>query len=157
MTETTIGDLYAVLGVARDASAREIRREYRRLARQHHPDLNHDPDGAGRFANIAHAYAVLHDPGRRAAYDRSAGRPPAPVDVVTSTRDPMFPPSPVVRRGVLELSRAEAAHVARRPLTLRDLHGHAIVLPAGTLDGDQITVSEGPFSALLTVRLAAQA
>ena len=48
-------DYYAVLGVARNASAAEIRRAYRRVARRHHPDLNRDPGGAERVAAAARA------------------------------------------------------------------------------------------------------
>lgn len=157
MGETILGDLYAVLGVARDASAGDIRGAYRRLARRHHPDLTQDPGAAARFANITRAYEVLHDPERRARYDRSAGGPSSPVDVVTTTPDPTVPARPAVRRGVLELSRGESSRVAHHPLTLRDAEGRTIVLPAGTLDGDLITVCDGSFNAVLTVRTTTRA
>jgi DnaJ-class molecular chaperone len=55
---------YRVLGVSRDASTLEIRRAYRRLARQHHPDRDSEPDGSERFRRLAEAYAVLNDPAR---------------------------------------------------------------------------------------------
>jgi molecular chaperone DnaJ len=64
-------DYYDVLGVSRDASADEIRRTYRQLARQHHPDVNHgDPEADARFKSINEAYEVLKDPDKRSAYDR---------------------------------------------------------------------------------------
>jgi len=63
-------DYYDVLGVRRDASAEEIRRAYRRLARQYHPDVNKDPEAEERFKEINEAYEVLSDEQRRAAYDR---------------------------------------------------------------------------------------
>ncbi len=63
-------DLYEVLGVARDASADEIKRAYRALARQHHPDANPDPAAEARFKEISQAYEILSDPDRRANYDR---------------------------------------------------------------------------------------
>ena len=63
-------DYYEVLGVSRNASAEEIRRAYRRLARQYHPDVNKDPEAEERFKEINEAYEVLSDEQRRAAYDR---------------------------------------------------------------------------------------
>jgi len=64
-------DYYAILGVEPDASPEEIRRAYRRLARQYHPDVNNgDPEAEERFKAISQAYQVLSDPQRRAAYDR---------------------------------------------------------------------------------------
>ena len=55
-------DYYQVLGISRNASTPELRRAYRRLARQHHPDRNPEPDGPERFRALAEAYAVLNDP-----------------------------------------------------------------------------------------------
>jgi molecular chaperone DnaJ len=64
-------DYYEVLGVERGASGDDIRRAYRNLARQHHPDVNHgDPAADGRFKDINEAYEVLKDNDKRAAYDR---------------------------------------------------------------------------------------
>ncbi len=64
------GDLYAVLGVPRGASSDDIKKAYRRLARQYHPDANAgDSAAADRFKEIAHAYEVLSDPEKRRRYD----------------------------------------------------------------------------------------
>lgn len=64
-------DYYAILGVEPAASQEEIRRAYRRLARQYHPDVNNgDPEAEERFKAISQAYQVLSDPQKRAAYDR---------------------------------------------------------------------------------------
>jgi molecular chaperone DnaJ len=63
-------DLYAVLGVSRDADPDTIKKAYRKLARQLHPDVNPDPDAAARFQEVGRAYEVLGDPQKRAAYDR---------------------------------------------------------------------------------------
>jgi molecular chaperone DnaJ len=63
-----VADHYTVLGVARDAGPDEIKRAYRRLARQHHPDVNADADDE-RFKEVTAAYEVLSDPERRRRYD----------------------------------------------------------------------------------------
>jgi molecular chaperone DnaJ len=64
-------DLYAILGVSRDATDDEIKTAYRRKAREHHPDANAGDAGAeARFKEISLAYEVLRDPERRARYDR---------------------------------------------------------------------------------------
>ncbi|MFM7509335.1 MAG: DnaJ C-terminal domain-containing protein [Actinomycetota bacterium] len=66
-----MGDLYEVLGIRRDASADDIKRAYRRLAREFHPDANPgDQHAAARFREVAGAYEVLADPRRRDRYDR---------------------------------------------------------------------------------------
>lgn len=64
-------DYYQVLGVSRDASEEEIRRAYRQLARQYHPDLNPDPQAAEKMKEINEAYEVLSDPEKRARYDQT--------------------------------------------------------------------------------------
>jgi molecular chaperone DnaJ len=63
-------DLYDLLGVSRDADADAIKKAYRRLARQYHPDVNPDPSAQEKFKEVSRAYEVLSDPQKRAAYDR---------------------------------------------------------------------------------------
>jgi curved DNA-binding protein len=63
-------DYYKTLGVARDATADEVKRAYRRLARKYHPDVSKEPDAGKRMAEINEANTVLSDPEKRAAYDR---------------------------------------------------------------------------------------
>jgi molecular chaperone DnaJ len=65
-------DYYATLGVARDASPDEIKRAYRRLARELHPDVNPDPTTQERFKEVTAAYEVLSDPEKRQMYDLGA-------------------------------------------------------------------------------------
>jgi molecular chaperone DnaJ len=63
-------DYYEVLGVDRTASERDVKRAFRRLARDLHPDVNrHDPDAEEKFKEAAEAYEVLSDPERRRTYD----------------------------------------------------------------------------------------
>src|SRR5260221_2835131 len=71
-------DYYAVLGVRRDANAEEIKKAYRRLARELHPDVNPDPVTQERFKEITQAYEVLSDPEKRQMYDLG-GDPFAPA------------------------------------------------------------------------------
>ena len=62
-------DYYQVLGVARDASADELRKAFRKLARKYHPDVSKEADASARMSAINEAHTVLSDPERRAAYD----------------------------------------------------------------------------------------
>lgn len=82
-------DYYALLELQPSASAEEIRSSYRRLARVHHPDTSGSPESVALMVQINEAWAVLRDPERRAAYDRTRSRMAPPRRVVrTVTRAP---------------------------------------------------------------------
>lgn len=63
-------DYYRIMGIPREASAEEIKRAYRQLARKYHPDVSKEADAEARFKEVGEAYEVLKDPEKRAAYDR---------------------------------------------------------------------------------------
>jgi molecular chaperone DnaJ len=68
---STPRDPYEVLGVSREATEQEVKKSFRRLARELHPDVNaHDPQAEEKFKEAAEAYEILSDPQRRATYDR---------------------------------------------------------------------------------------
>ena len=69
-------DYYKILGVKRNAEEKEIKKAYRKLARQHHPDVNpNDKTAEERFKEITEAYGVLMDPLKRKEYDQYRSNP----------------------------------------------------------------------------------
>jgi molecular chaperone DnaJ len=64
-----VRDLYEILGVTKEASEEDIKRAYRRLAREYHPDVNPDPAAEERFKEVSAAYEILSDPQKRQQYD----------------------------------------------------------------------------------------
>ena len=151
-------DHYEVLGVPHNASADEIKKAYRRLARKHHPDANPaDKTADGRFKTLNEANAVLSDPGKRARYDqqlmagpsRRAARPQAGAGGERSFRD--FVEGVIGGRRSTGFSMAgddvdaeialslEAAHRGgRHTLTLERADGAAtidVTMPAGAREG----------------------
>lgn len=139
-------DHYRTLGVPRDASTREIRRAYRRLVRQHHPDVN-QADDARRFVAITDAYQVLNDPVARARYDRTSPGPPAACAAQDAAASPGGRPH---RSGVLELSLEEATHLAHHRLTLTN-GASTIRLPAGLGHGDTIELRDRDYVIVLRI------
>jgi curved DNA-binding protein len=98
-------DYYKILGVARDASADDIKRAYRKLARKYHPDVSKEADAEARFKEINEANEVLKDPQKRAEYDAlgsgwHAGdefRPPPGFGQRGTRRDYEFSPEEAAR------------------------------------------------------------
>jgi molecular chaperone DnaJ len=72
VSDQTVSDYYEILGVSRDASTEDIKRAYRKLARQLHPDINAGPEAEERFKEVGHAYEVLSNPEKRQLYDMGA-------------------------------------------------------------------------------------
>lgn len=110
-------DPYAVLGVARDATPLQVARAHRRLAKEHHPDLNRDAHGAAeRMRRINEAWAILSDPQRRDEYDRAHGLPPR--GHWAASRAPIQPVAPSSTR-TWATWRATAADTRAAPPTAR--------------------------------------
>ncbi len=124
---TAIDDYYDLLGVTSTATLTEIKKAYRKLARQHHPDMNNgDPDAAARFKLITEAYEVLSDPRQRKNYDR-AHPPEAGTQLTTPGPD-----SVAVSRVLRVLEDTWQAIRARHP----QIPAVVIIIASGT-DGKQ--------------------
>lgn len=74
MRSTPVADHYETLGVTREATPEEIKKAYRRLARELHPDVNPSEEASERFKGVTHAYDVLSDPEQRQRYDMGGGQ-----------------------------------------------------------------------------------
>jgi len=141
-------DYYAVLGVARDASEVELKRAFRELARQHHPDVSPNNNGEV-FREINEAYAVLSDRDARARYDRwghqdDAGGLSAVVEAAQDILNDVFRRRRGKQRGrdlryTLELSFEEAAFGASKTIAIPTSEGKTreftVVTAAGLVDG----------------------
>ncbi|MCA9570539.1 MAG: J domain-containing protein [Myxococcales bacterium] len=131
-------DLYALMECAPDASADDLKRAWRRLARELHPDRNPAPDAEARFRAVASAWEVLGDPERRAAYDGRRGRVASgglPETWMADLGDAMERAERWVREGVLPhyagLYRGEGLEMAVRMLAdLEDLRTPRALPPA---------------------------
>ena len=126
MTARAPKDYYAILGVTRDATLRQVKAAYRKLAKQHHPDANPgDPGAAARFRDITEACETLSDSARRKAYDYiyTHIRKPAPGTAITTPAD-----SPAASRVLAVLEDTWTA--------IRSRHGQVppvvIIIASGT-------------------------
>jgi hypothetical protein len=125
--KTSHPDYYALLGVEPDATLAQIKKAYRKLARQHHPDTNPgDPQAAARFRQITEAYDTLADPKRREAYDRTR-----PKTKASTTGSKLAEPGPGSRAASLLVQVLEDTWLAirrRHP----EIPAVVIILASGT-------------------------
>lgn len=133
-------DLYQILGVPRTATPEEIKKAYRNLARQLHPDVNADPEAGERFKEVTAAYEILSDPDKRRRYDmygQGVGPDVFPFGDVADIFEAFFGPGtfgrrrPTTRptrtqrgedlRGSIRLSFEEAVFGAHRDIDVENL------------------------------------
>jgi curved DNA-binding protein CbpA len=85
------GDPYEILGVARDASEKEIRKRYRKLCKRYHPDLNHDdPQAAEIFRKVKWAYEIVSGGMRRGSLEQAASADFSRADADEESPRPFF-------------------------------------------------------------------
>lgn len=155
-------DYYEVLGLSRDATPEEIKRAYRKLARELHPDVNPDPTTHDRFKDVTAAYEVLSDPQKRQMYDmghdprapRGGGGGPGPgfggENLFEDLMNSFFGgagtsrgPRQRVRKGQdallrIEIDLSEAVFGTTREITVDTAVGCPSCHGGGTADGAQL-------------------
>lgn len=127
-------DWYAVLGVKRDASEKEIKAAYRELALIHHPDRNrHDPAAEKKFKRVQRAYEVLSDKHERAAHDRELNvHVKRPAAAGAPRWEPPPPPQPIEKhRG---MTQGQAVVLVGAVLAVRGMLGVYVAPHAGPLE-----------------------
>jgi molecular chaperone DnaJ len=158
-------DYYEILGVPRDAGADQIKKAYRRKAREMHPDVSDDPDAATKFKEVSQAYEVLSDPQKRELVDLGgdplapggggpgAGGPGGPFVGFQDIMDAFFGtssargPRPRIRPGAdailrLELDLQETAFGVETPITVDTAVLCTTCSGAGTAAGTHPTTCE---------------
>ena len=83
-------DYYNVMGVSKDATAKDIKTAYRRLARKYHPDISKEPNAEEKFKEVGEAYEVLKDPEKRKVFDQYAADWELRKNAQSSTRRPAW-------------------------------------------------------------------
>jgi molecular chaperone DnaJ len=153
-----MSDHYSTLGVDKSATADEIKKAYRRLARELHPDVNPDPETQGRFKEVTAAYEVLSDPEKRQMYDlghdpyASGGGFGAGFGF-SDIMDAFFGqsgsrgPRPRMRRGQdalirISLDLAEACFGTQRQITVETAVTCSTCTGAGTAAGSNVRMCE---------------
>ena len=149
-------DYYEILGIGRDATAEDIQRAYRKLARRYHPDVDKSPGSEDRFKEINEAYHVLSDPERRQRYDRPQpeqafyGTPQEDFDFeelfggMFGGRGPRGPIRGADQEAELELTVQEAYRGGSRKLTLTGPAGqrtYDVTIPPGVVEGQRIRLA----------------
>lgn len=140
-------DPYEILGVPRNAARGDIKRAFRKLAKEHHPDRNQgDPEAARLYARISRAHDLLIDPERRAAYDQGLLRPEwvqeegAGAEAQFRRRDASqrFRTHGADLHYELALDFFEAFHGVRKRVKASDGAVFELIAPPGTREGDVI-------------------
>lgn len=160
-------DYYRILGVDRSASEDEIKRAYRRLASQHHPDKGGDK---ARFQEVQEAYGVLSDPEKRSEYDNprphmqfSASGPHFNFNDIFSMFGTQFGPQ-AARSGnsarlQLWITLKDVAESGPRVISVASPHGQSnveIQIPPGVEDGDSVRypgMAPGHMDLIITYRI----
>lgn len=137
-----MSDHYQTLGIDRTASSEDIKRAYRRMASQHHPDKGGDTQ---QFQAIQQAYDVLSDPAQRQAYDNPQPQMPPGFGTAGFNFDDIFNVFAHQRRNhvrmSLWISLEDVAQGGQRTISLATNQGHKTVeinIPAGIEDGDNV-------------------
>jgi curved DNA-binding protein len=150
-------DYYQIMGVTPEASAKDIKTAYRRLARKYHPDLNKAPDAEARFKQLGEAYEILKDPEKRKEYDqrRRYAEQPQPEFTQGEGFDSSWFESLFThpgarqrrsypgadRQGTLRISLEDAYHGAVKTMQIPHSVELKVTIPAGIRSGQSIRLA----------------
>src|SRR5438270_566569 len=131
MAATTKRDFYETLGVPKSASADDIKRAYRTLARKHHPDVDKSTGAAEKFKEISEAYQVLSDPEKRQTYDQFRRVVNSFLGQIATSAT-----CPTCRGSGQKIDKP--CHKCRGAGVVKDTVRQEIHIPAGIQDGDTV-------------------